>query len=454
MTTVSDILSSLTSYGTSGTSTLQKLVDAYTASAKQSVSDLEEKKDSLTVTSGMFTDLKSKISAVSDAAGALTGGSLSVFGQNSATSSDSGIVTATASSSASAGTYLLENIVLAKANRMVGGAASGWTAANDGSFTVNGQTISVTAGQTLSDVRNAINSASYDTGKGVVATIVGGKLVLEGEATGDGNNISLSEVSGGILAGLNFTSQQDASNATFKVNGIDISTASNSNLTGVVSGLTISLVGAGTSAKLTVAPDTASMTTKINDFLTKLNSLTDYISTKSAITEGSDGTYTRGALNGYSLYTSLKGTLSTDVSMSVSGLPSGSATMLSSLGITLDSSLHYVVSDSSKLSAALQSDPDGVSRLFGGTDGIATRVVNRLKPYLQAGSGYLAEEQDAITSRRDNLDDQITRAKERLAAQQVIYERKFTNLIESLTTAAQLSTQLSSLFSATSDLTS
>ncbi len=439
-------VSSSPSYGVSNGS-LESLVQAYMAIQERPLKDLKAQRDELNVQYAVFSDLSNQISALKTAASDLSTTTASVFGNKKVATDDDKRVTATAYSSASNGTYVIDGIQLATAQRLKSTAGTGWTAPTDGSFTVNGQTITVTAGQTLADIRSAINKATYDSGKGVSATVVNGTLVLDAASTGSGNEIALADVSGSLLSSIGFVQTRAASNATFNVNGIAVSRAKNTGLDDVVSGLVIDLKGNTTdSVTLTVGPDSAAIRGKIDTFLSKLNSLTDYLKNKTAITKGDDGNYTRGALNGYSLYTDLKSSLSMDMSKPVGGTTAGNPTCLADLGITLDSSLHFVVSDSSKLDNLIASNPGGVAAVFQGDDGVATRVLNRVTPYVTSSNAYVTREQNSITSMQKSLDARIQTMNERLDAQEAAYRSQLSKLQEALNRAVATQNQLSSLF--------
>ncbi len=594
-----------------GTS-IDQLVSMYMAVERKPVEALKARKDQLDIRYGVFADMKAKIDALKSLADELSASIGSVFTAHATTSSDATLATATASSSAANGTYVLDNIVLAKAHRLQSAQQlSSWTAGGSGTFVLNGALISVSAGATLSDVRNAINSASYASGRGVVATIVvtdgtHSRLVLDGQSTGSANAIKLADISGttlsdlGIattaasspLAGVAATADssdpgypaanltdgvtgdasswhgdpsasswavtldlggsqtigrlewgrdqggaltsgtpkdytveysndggntwttlksvdgatlaaggtredtffpvtanrlrmtitatsdgaapaidemkvyndvgslavgaelQAAQDASLTVNGVPISQQPSNTLSGVVSGLTIQLNKAGGPVTLTVGGDTEAMKSKITAFLDKLNALTDLLKSKSASTKGADGNYTRGPLSGDSLYTDLRLHLAADLTRTVSGLPEGAPTSLSSLGITLDSSLHFVVSDSTKLNDALSTNPSGVAALFGGTSGIAKLVSNRLTRYAtiigSSTRSYLDHELDAINSQKASIDAQTEKLNERLAIREQTLRREFTRLQELMITAVQQQQRISAIFSTSS----
>jgi flagellar hook-associated protein 2 len=455
-------------------SSIDRLVSQYMSLEQRPLNDLKAKRDQLDVQKGVFNDLKSKIEGLQSAADDLAATNDSVFDSHTATSSDSSFATATALSSAANGTYVLENVVLASAQRVQSSSLSrSWTSAGAGSFTLNGTTINVSSGATLADLKYAINNATYASGKGVSATIVNvdsthSRLILSAQNTGAANAIQMVDVTGTTLSDLGITATdgslvagaelQAAGDASFTVNGVWITGQSSNTISDAVSGLTLQLNKAGGPVTLTVAGDTSAMNTKITTFLDKLNSLTDYLASKSAVTQGTDGNYTRGPLNGYSLYTSLKGSLASDMSTALSGVSAGLPGRLADLGITMDSSLHFSVSDPTKLNSWLSNDTNAVANLFGGSAGVATLISKRLSPYVDVSASgaqsYLDREVDGIVSQQSSIDDREVTENERLAAKQKMYTDQFTRLQAALIQAVQMQQQIATMFSATSSLTS
>jgi len=470
-----DPLASLANAGTQ--TSIDKLVSLYMSVEQKPVNDLKQRKSDLAVLSGVFSDLQSKLQGLKDLADGLAATVGSVFSSHTVTSDDATKVAATASASAANGVYSIQVTQLATGQRVQSGAvASTWTAASGGSFTVNGVTISYSAGVSLATIRDAINGATYAPGQEVMATIVNvdathSRLVLENRNTGSSATVSLADVSGTLLsstvassglelitdaAGSGFAQPvlSVAQDAQFTVNGVAVSRSRNTGLSDVVSGLTIDLKGLTTSpVKLTVAGDTAAMRTKIQAFLDGLNGVFDYLKTKSAVTQGSDGNYTRGPLSGYTLYTGLRSSLASDMGATVTGGPAGAPQQLWELGIGMDASGHFVIQDSARLDAALASNPSGVQYFFGGGSGVANLVSNRLAAYVDppvySQKSYVQQELDAIANQQRSIDDRIAMLNERLKAREATLRTQFTQLQAMMVAAYQQQQQLNSIFSAT-----
>lgn len=116
------------------------------------------------------------------------------------------LVTATASNTAVAGRYRVEVQQLADTAKFGGASVSDTTAARNltGSFSVNGQAITVAATDTLTDIRDKVNAA----GAGVTAAIVSeggtaGRLVLTANSAG-ASGLTLTDGTGGVARDLGF----------------------------------------------------------------------------------------------------------------------------------------------------------------------------------------------------------------------------------------------------------
>ena len=251
-------------------------------------------------------------------------------------------------------------------------------------FTPNGGTGSKTitidsTNNSLTGIRDAINSA----GAGVTASIIndgsGNRLVIAGNTTGTANGFRISTVDGdggnldaSGLSQIAFdpsaaggTPQSvhvaDAQNSAFTLDGLAISKASN-HVTDAISGLAIDLKTVTTgSTAFTISRDTSTASTNIaalvsayNTIATGLGTLTGYNAT----------TKVGGALSGDSSIRLVKTRLQSILATVLPG--GGSISSLNDVGIKFNEG-GTITLDSAKLKSALTSDPDAVSRLFAKT---------------------------------------------------------------------------------------
>jgi len=160
--------------------------------------------------------------------------------------------------------------------------AAGVLTAGD-QFTIEGQIITIDATESLTTLQGKINTAadSMAAADSVTATIVDNHLVITRDNTGD-TDITMSDTTGtplqdlGIHDGLGAYQNElvTSEDASFTINGIAVTRASNTSLTDVLENVTLNLVDetdAGETVTLTIARDRESVKTAVLDFIEKYN---------------------------------------------------------------------------------------------------------------------------------------------------------------------------------------
>jgi flagellar hook-associated protein 2 len=388
--------------------------------------------------------------------------SVDKFESRTAQSSDAEVFTATAQAGAAPGRYDVEVLALAKAQQLastpyIGGPT---TVIGTGTLTigVGGLTFPVdivTGKNTLAGIRDAINAAPANTGvrASLINTADGTRLVLSATKTGELNTIQVTQSGGdGGLAALtygpanlaHYAELSPAQDASVEIAGYPVESASNT-LTGVIDGVTIALQSAapGDVLELTVAKDDGAVAAKIKAFVAAYNAL----ETQIVKLRGYDAaTKTGGPMLGDALLSGLEQQLRRGLTDTVSGAIGGLDT-LSALGITTqaDGTLNL---NESKLATALSDNPDGVTALFVGSGGIATRLTADVTARLASGSALLARS-DGLIARQRDLSRQQTDIDARMDVIQARYLRQFSaldNLLSGLqTTSSFLTQQIDSL---------
>ncbi|MCS7220022.1 MAG: flagellar filament capping protein FliD [Anaerolineae bacterium] len=338
-------------------------------------------------------------------------------------------------------------------------------------YDAKGVEISVTSSSTLADIASAINNGTYAIGNEVVATIVDRQLILTAANTGTRHRIVASDLTGTVLSGtgssglgilgdggsgdvdptdgFRFTLQQ-AVNTSMKVNGINITRQARTGLTDVISGVTLNLLAEGAEAKaaLTVAADTTTVTNKITEFITQFNKVTAYLKSKSDVTQTVSGTYTRGGLAGESTLYRLRLDLLSDLNRPIpldseTSVSVGDPTSLREIGITIDSNLHLVISDSGKLNSALTSNFHGVARLF---NVLMDRLVTRLEPYTRTVGGIMDRLIQGVDGQIKDLDGSLKAMQERMQLQEAYLRRQYTALFGQIYAASAGQSLLGGIF--------
>ncbi|HRJ45662.1 MAG TPA: flagellar filament capping protein FliD, partial [Caldilineaceae bacterium] len=177
---------------------------------------------------------------------------------------------------------------------------------------------------------------------------------------------------------------------------------------------------------ITVSPDTAGATGKINSFIAKLNDLTDWLAAKTSSKEASDGTYTRGALSGNLGLRNLRRTLVQTAFATWSGAPATATyTRLDQLGIELGDKLVVSLADSSKLTDGLASKYSEVVDLF---DALMTNVSALVEPYSEGSNTLVDKMKSAADNSLDSQGDKLKRMesaaarREELIRNQIAYQ--------------------------------
>ncbi|WP_339937485.1 flagellar filament capping protein FliD [Undibacterium luofuense] len=323
----------------------------------------------------------------------------STFKTLTANVGDNSIFNATASSTASAGTYNISVSQLAQAQTIstpgqasttgtIGGGTSttltfqfgtisGGTSTggvySGASFTQDAAQASGTvtidsSNNSLQGIRDAINNAKV----GVQASIVGDgsatpyHLVLTSAKTGQTSSMKISVAGDAALQSLlsydpagtqNLTELTTSQNAKLTVNGIAVSSASNSVNT-AIQGVTLNAFKVGTTS-LTVSNNTTNIQSAVTSFVSAYNNLQ---STLGTVTAYNPTTKAAGALLGDSTTQTIQNQIRSVLSSAVNGL-GGNLTYLAQVGISFQRDGTLAV-DNSKLQTALTSNFSELAGLF------------------------------------------------------------------------------------------
>jgi len=351
---------------------------------------------------------------------------------------------ASASTSAIAGQYSISVQTLATAQTLAtSGQASRNTAIGaDGvlTFTLGDgttKTLDLTGKDTsLDGLVSAINKA--DPSLGFQATIVNDgsgtpyHLLLTSTTTGSDAAISSISVAGNddlqTLLGFDHAtpaanpniSETAAVNATFKVNGISITSQKNS-VSDAIQGVTLSLTKEGSSATLTVTRDDTTATKAVNDFINAYNSLQN---TVKSLTSYNVDTSTGSALTGDSLARRVQTQFREVVNVS---MPSGTIRSLSQIGIKSNATTGELTVDSDKLSAALKDNLGDVKSLLAGTDGVTSKLKAVADSFLGT-KGLINAAKDGTNDTIKDLAKQYEATSYRIDAKMAAYSAQFTAL--------------------------
>jgi len=372
----------------------------------------------------------------------------------SATSSDTSALSASASSTATAGTYSFAISALAQSQSL---AATGQTSTSatitagtsttvtfdfgttsGTTFTSNGSgTKSITidsSNNTLQGISDAINAANI----GVSASIVNDgsatpyRLVLSSTSSGASNSLKITTNGAGngvdsLLAydpagTKNLTQTVAAQNASYTVNGLAMTSSSNT-VTNAIQGVNLVLSNVTPIAapvSLTVAHDKSAVSTAVSGFVDAYNGLYNQLKSRSAY---GNATAAGGDLSGDGtvrlMMDQLRGIFMTPAS-------GGTMTSLSQIGVTTqaDGTLKL---DSAALNTAMAKNYGDVTNLLTSASGFGTRL-NAWATSVNQSGGLIANHITSLNTSIAGFNSQISQLENRMTTLQALYTTQYTNL--------------------------
>ncbi len=373
----------------------------------------------LTSISTQLTALYTSVNSLKDIFGA--------FSQNTTGSSDSAIVSATADSTAAAGTHSITVSKLATTSSSYSGYIPSGTSlggtqivinyGSDPNKPVKTDTINIpSADATLQQAASYINSGSYGATASVVTDSQGSRLVLVSKSSGaNGNlNVSTSAASFTTAAGID---------AQLTVDGVPVDSSTNT-VTGAIPGVTLSLgaADANSSVLVSVQPDTTAASQAIQNFVDAYNAVIGSINSEFTVnsTTGSEG-----VLGGDSMLRSLQSSLLSMVSTAASG--AGQYVNLQSLGIEMQNDGTLQV-NSANLSQALSSNFSDVQRFFQSTSGWGQAAGTQMLQLTDPTLGPVAADINGLKQTNQGLTDQINDFELRMSAVQDQLTTQYSSL--------------------------
>lgn len=432
-----------------------------------------------------YGQIKSALSTFQSAVNSLS--SLDKFRVYSSKSTDETVLTATSSSSAVPASYQIEISQLAQQHKLSASAVSatsdvvgtgtltiefGTHDATGGTFTTNAGKTPLTltidsSNNTLSGIRDAINTANAGVGASIIYDGSGYRLIVSSNDSGaanslkitasddDGDNADASGLS--FLAydplatsgsGKNLSQLSEARNALLTVDGIAISHPSNS-ISNVIEGVNLNLnkLNAGTPATLTVARDLEAVKTAVNEFVTAYNDVDKVLKDLSAYNDQSK----KGAvLQGDTATRNIRNHLREIMADSMTG---NAFSVLADIGVNFQLGGNLTV-DSARLDKALGQDFEAVGNMFARESETATETGFgfRLDEYvddLLASDGSLAIRTEGINKSIRLIEQKEESLLARMEQIEARYRKQFAaldSLISTMnTTSSFLTQQLASL---------
>jgi flagellar hook-associated protein 2 len=439
----------------------------------------QDRKSDLTLKNSTLTDLDSNLSALNtQIQSLLQPGTLSPLLAKTVSFSTTGYATATASSSAASGAHTLVVSQLARQSTVLSNSMTATGTSIAGSVLSGNKTFRLSVAGVDTDVTVAVDqnadtnltvltnmaSAINASGARVTASVVWDtastvRLSIASKDSGSANALSVQDRTGTLLSATGVSSAQQTSgsaggylyasgalDATLNLDGLNFTRASNT-ITDLLPGVTLNLTAAQSASSpaisFTVGADQGAVKSKVQAFLDAYNASTKFLKDRTGITVTTDTSasstnapvsVTRGTLSGDFTYMGLRMNLRSDIGGRISSATANGPNTLYAIGITAAADGTLSISDSTKFTNAVTNDPEGVTALFSSSDGIATRLSNRLTGFVKTG-GILDNSQTAVASGITNMNNAI-------AAQEKLLKIRQTQLTQQYEALAAVMNQL------------
>lgn len=359
---------------------------------------------------------------------------------------------ASSTAQASAGSYEIEVLSLARGNKLSSRAFASNELVGAGSLAIGfaGTTLQVEIGAdaTLSSVAREINRVAG--GKGVTASVItsdaGQHLVLAATGTGTGNAVTVTASGDGRLGELSWngsaggmTQTTAASQAQVKIDG-QLRRGDSNTFTDLVAGMTITLEkpSDGKAHSLSVAADSSLAKGSLQSFVSTYNATLTAL--KNASSYNAE-TKTASALTGDAMVRGLQSQLR--------GILGGdNISQLKALGITAakDGSLSFSSSQFDKTQAE---QPELAASLLGKEGRLSSSLKSLFDANLDSGKGLLTQRTDTLNKQisklereLDDLDVRMDKAYERYTKQ---FSAMDTLVAQMQNTSSYLTSQLANL---------
>ncbi|WKD24698.1 flagellar filament capping protein FliD [Pseudoalteromonas sp. KG3] len=379
------------------------------------------------------------------------------------TSDDGDLVSVTPTKDITPGNFKIEVLEVAQGSRAT--SKTGFTSTDD-VVTASGGTLSFAAGDksfdltldagaTLADLRNAINDS--DDNFGVTANIINtgteSKLVLTSSVSGAGNDLVITndnaeldnvstDANGGPpdSGGIGISDDNKAKSAVIKVDGIEITNDTNT-FKDAVQDMTITAKRQsvdGETAKLAVSYDRESVTKLIDEFIANYNNAIGQLGLQSRVGKplNSDATVR-------TLSSQMVNMLSTNLT------DAGPFTSIFDIGLGVDKEGYLEKSTLVRsLNTAMDENFDDIGKAFAGENGVAKQFESFLDNYVSS-KGILKQREDNLNTQVTDLEDDVLKHEFRMTELEGRLRKQYAGLdvllAQMQSTQQYLGAQLASL---------
>jgi len=453
----------ISSLGAGGGVLTQDLLDQLKeADQAQYVTPLDTRKTAETKKQDAFNIINAYMDNVASSLKSL--GEYGVFESRVTSSSNEDAATVSAAESSDIQDFSIEVLNLAtKEIEQSGAFASKTSTIATGSgkleLTVGSEkfTIDYNAATTLEGLKDLVNNQAGDSVSATIVQIADDdfRLFLSAKESGEGQEISIADVVGegealntALTSGM--ANVQDAVDAHFKYNSLEITRSSNS-VDDLLSGVTITLKEAGTT-NVSVKQDTDKIASKIENFISKYNSALYQLTTDTKSSENADE---RGVFSGESIMKTMKADM-----LNMVGAAGEGVGRVQDYGIEIsdDGSLKL---DKTKLNEMLSENPANVQAfLAGGTfiksdgsevelSGAFVEMEEKVEEYTKYNA-TLDRYKNLLSENIESLTEQRTKALERLTTKYEIMAKQFAAYDAVITQLNSVSSMFTDLVNAQS----
>ncbi|TMO69477.1 flagellar filament capping protein FliD [Pseudoalteromonas aurantia] len=440
----------ITSAGIGSGLDLESIISASVdAENRPKIEAFATKEESLKVELSSLGEIKSALSKLQDTIEKLA--DPTNFNKRSAsitqpTVGDGDLITATPSSSSTPGNFTVEVLSTAQGSKAVSAdsvppvftASDNVVTASGGgmTFEAGGKSFDITleAGATLQDLRNAVNNA--DTNFGISANIINtgseSKLVFTSNITGAGNDLTITndtaeldavstQAFGGAAGsgGMVIAAADQATDASIIVDGITITNDSNT-FTDAVEGMTIVAKRESVdneTARLNVEYDRTGATELIDELIANYNNAVGQIGLQSRIGK---------PLNSDATLRSLSAQLVNTLSSTVEGAEPFETVFDIGLGVDKEGYLEKT-SLVRSLNEAMDDNFDDIGKLFAGDNGVATKIQTLLENYTES-DGIIKDREDNLNVQLEDLTDDVVNHQYRMQELEAGLRKKYSGL--------------------------
>ncbi len=452
--------------GSSSTSQLDLLVDAYKRTQQPKLTQLNTRKGQLETHRNFFNTLNSRMNSLISLLDKFTASNGEAnFYSKRVISSDASIITAGASKDAQLSNYTAKVERLASNDILISQRLNLNTAFGEDAgektvqFLINGETKSInvtfdgteTNEQSMRKIANAINNTEDI---GITAAFVKdssttGRMSFNSKNSGAESSIDFSDSSVWAKIGLNridlgagtnsrtLSSDNNAGykvsnfndlDAKFEINGISVTRSSNT-FDDVIDGITFTLVKAQEPGAAAITLKSEVNVKAVEEFIKPL--LTAFNELLNLATQNRDIRRGDSAVSG--LVNTLRDIVSSNL---VPDAEDGAAKFLSDLGIKVESNGNLTLNNTTKLKELLETSPEQVAKVFIGENAFVARLEQAVERF--------KGEDGLIKARTSSLNQQIELAKKRTEELQNRIDQQANNL------RRQYTAYLKSLFQAES----